>query len=74
MSTARSPPTCRIRFVVPSGPAALSEGRFFICVCISSRVGRVLSCESGMCESEGWGASRLACTRVASFSSQGEEE
>jgi len=72
MSTSRSPPTCRIRFVIPSGTVALSERSFFICVLISVRVGRVLSCGSGMCESEGWGASKSACTRVASSSSQGE--
>ena len=60
MSTARSPPACRIRFVIPSGPSALSEGRCFICVLISSRVGLVLSCGSGIGESEGWGASKSA--------------
>jgi len=53
--------------VIPSGSAALSEGRCFICVLISSHV----SCGSGMCESEGWGASKSDCTRVTSSSSQG---
>jgi len=43
--------------VIPSGPAALSEGSFLSCSLISSRVVRMLSCGSGMCESEGWGAS-----------------
>jgi len=59
--------------VIPSGPAALLEGSFLSCIWISSRVGRMLSCGSGMCESEGWGASKSACTRMASSSSQGED-
>ena len=58
--------------MIPSGPAALSEGTFLSCSLISSRVGRMLSCGSGMCVSEGWGASKSACTRMASSSSQGE--
>ena len=56
-----------------SGQAALSEGSLLSCIWISSRVGRMLSCGSGMCESEGWGASKSACTRMASSSSQGED-
>jgi len=59
--------------VISSGPAALSEGSFFSCILISSRVGLMLSCACGMCESEGWGASKSACIRVASSSSQGED-
>ena len=58
--------------MISSGPAALSERSFLSCSLISSRVGRMLSCGSGMCESEGWGASKFACTRMASSSSQGE--
>ena len=72
MSIARFPPACRIWFVIPSGLAALSEGKFLSCVLISSRIGRVLNWGSGMCESEGWGESRSVCTCVASSSSHGE--
>ena len=59
--------------MIPSRPAALSEGSFLSYIWISSRVDRMLSCGSGMCESEGWGASKSACTRVASSLSQGED-
>ena len=58
--------------MIPSGLTALSEGRFCICVLVSSRFSLVMNCGSGMGESEGWGESKSACTRVASSSSQGE--
>jgi len=67
-----SPLDRRILFVMPSGPAALSDGRRFIISLTSSRVGVLLSLGSGMCESEGCGLLSVCVTRSASDSSQGE--
>ena len=53
MAMACSPLACRISFVMPSGPAALSDGRRFGISLTSSRVVVLLSSGSGMCESEG---------------------
>ena len=58
--------------MIPSGPAALSEGRRFICALISSLVGILFSSGSGMRESEGCGWLRAWCTRSASASFQGD--
>jgi len=48
-----SPLVCRILCVMPSGPAALSDGSHFIISLTSSRVGVILRMRSGMCESVG---------------------
>jgi len=72
MSVACSPLACRIQFVMPSGPAALSDGK---CLNISSTyslVGVLLSSGSGICESDGWGELSVCVTRSALDSSQGE--
>jgi len=55
MSMACPPLACRILFVMPSGPAALSDSRCFSISLISSLVGVLLSSGSGICESDGWG-------------------
>jgi len=67
-----SPLACRILFVMPSGPAALSDGRCFSISLTSSLVGVLLSSGSGICESDGWGELSVCVTRSASDSSQGE--
>jgi len=72
MSMAWSPLACRILFVMSSGPAALSDGRCFSISLTSSLVGVLLSSESGICESDGWGELSVCVTRFASDSSQGE--
>jgi len=72
MSMAFSSLACYILFVMPSGSAALSEGRRFITSLTSSLVRVLLSSGSGICESEGWGELRVCVTQSALDSSQGE--
>ena len=67
-----SPLAYRIRFLMPSGPASLSDGRCFSISLTSSLVGVLLSPGSGICESDGWGKLSVCVTRSASDSSQGE--
>ena len=57
---------------MPSGPAALSDGKCFSISLTSSLVGVLLSSGSGICESDGWGESSVCVTQSASDSSQGE--
>ena len=57
---------------MPSGPAALSDGKCFSISLTSSLVGVLLSSGSGICESDGWGELSVCVTRSASDSSQGE--
>ena len=58
--------------MMPSGPAALSDGRYFSISLTSSLVGVLMSSGSGFCESHGWGELSVCVTRSASDSSQGE--
>jgi len=63
-----SPLDRRILFVMPSGPAAMSDGRRFIISLTSSRVVVLLSLGSGMCESKGvWCVECLCDTVCFSF-------
>jgi len=72
MSMACSPMACRILFVMPSGPTALSDGRCFRITLTSSLVGVLLSSGSGICESDACGELSVCVTRFALDSSQGE--
>jgi len=67
-----SPLACRILLVMPSGPAALCDGKRFIVSLISSWVGALLRSRSEKSESKGCGILRVCVARSPSDSSQGE--